>query len=109
MKATTDFSPIDPDEILDLAIDFACYLSTSETVDSIVSWTCTVASSSPVPDPDPASRLSGTPAISGTLVIQTVEGCLNGAVYVMEAIVNTNLQERLSIWSYIKCVEAGVG
>lgn len=110
MKATSDFSPIAPDEAPRyLSVDFSTYLISGDTVATIVAWNCTVAAASPTPDPDPASRLIGAPAQAGDVVVQHVGGCLAGVIYIMEAVVDTTAGERLSIWAYLKCVAVGVG
>ena len=109
MKTALDFSPISPDEVLVLAIDFSAYLATGDSVASVDSWTCTVAPSSPVPDAAPSARLSGSPSLAGAVVSQTVSTCVAGARYVMEAVVTTRNGETLSLWSYLVCEAPGVG
>ena len=107
MQATRNFSPIAPDEVENLAIDFVNDLSTGDSIQSVMSWSCSVAPESLVPDTAPASRLLGAPALSGTLVTQGVYQCLAGVTYLMECVVNTTQGEKLSIWARLPCVGVG--
>lgn len=109
MRATTDFTPIAPDEEIDLSINFSSYLASGDSAATVEAWLCTVADNSPVVDPSPSSRLSGPPSLANNILVQTVNGCVNGVTYVMEGLVNTTLGERLSIWAYLQCTKPGVG
>lgn len=109
MQATQDFSPIAPDEVQDLAIDFASQIAAGDSIASVQAWNCTVADQSLEPDPTPAARLSGSPQAVGAVVTQKVQSCLSGVTYVMEAVVITAGGETLSVWSYLNCVPVGQG
>jgi len=109
VRASQDFSAIDPNEEVVLSIDFGTYLPTEDTVASVTSWTCTVAPKSLGADNSPASRLVGSPSASGNVVTQVVGGCIANAMYVMEAAVVTSGGQHLSIWAFLPCGTPGIG
>lgn len=110
MKAKFDFDPIAPDEVLNLPLDFTEYLAVGDTLNGTPAWNCTVAANSPVPDGSPAARKQGAPTIdtaTKTKVVQTISGCVAGAIYVMEAVASTVNGETLQVWAFIECKAAG--
>lgn len=109
MKATEDFTPIAPDETANIAFDFSDYKSAGDAVASISAVNCSVADHSPAQDDSASSRLSGPPSLVSDVVTQTVEGCIAGVIYKIEALVDTVGGESLSIWSFMECRAVGVG
>lgn len=109
MQAAEEWSSIAPDESVGLSFDFSSYLAAGDTLASISSWNCTVADKSLLPDPSPSSRLSGSPSLSGNLVVQRVQTCLPNVTYVMEVLAVSAGGEDLSLWQYLDCIPVGQG
>lgn len=109
MKATADFNTIAPDEEQEIAVDFSGYLSAGDSVATALAWNSTVADWSPAGDPTPGARKVGPTSLTGSVVAQTIAGCVPGVIYIQEAVVMTLFGETLSIWAYLPCASVGQG
>lgn len=69
------------------SFNYSPILATGETIDT-ASCTIQVKDGS---DPSPNSIMVGSPAISGSVVVQRISGGLNGVTYRLEMTVTTSL------------------
>lgn len=108
MQAKSDFPAISPDETENLSMDFSADLATGDSIVSVQAVNLTIASKSLGTDSAPASHLSGAPTVNGSLVTQTVSGCVADVIYVLEMVINTSGGEVLSLWAFLPCVAPGL-
>lgn len=95
-----DFPIMAPDEDLHLAFDFINdFLTVGETISSAV-WTLEVYSGT---DAGVAGHLSGAPVNSGQISTQRVVGLLAGVQYRIRCLATSNLGNKASLHSFIKC------
>lgn len=95
------FSPAAPGESEPYSLDFTNDLNTGETL-STATVTLTVNEGV---DASVATRLSGSPGISGNVVSQRIVGLLPGVTYTMTAAVTTNQSNTKKLSAHIPCID----
>jgi hypothetical protein len=100
----TDFDYADPGEKQSYSIDFVNDMRDGDTITG-ATWTCALISteSGSVPDPSPASRLTGSAVYNGTITSQFVQNLQPGNRYRLQAVVTTQLGEIISDYSHVHC------
>lgn len=94
-----DFQAMDPVENQSLTMNFVNDLDQGETILS-ANVLCEVSSGT---DASPSSRLTGSPAISGTNVSQRVSGLLPGVVYRLRYVVTTSTGNTTELYTHQPC------
>jgi len=97
--AGSDFSPIDPNEILPYFFDFSGMLATGEFPVS-ATWTTTVAVDSLVYDANAALIVDGPPSITGNITGQTFYNIISGCKYLVTTTIVTNQGNTLITYSH---------
>jgi hypothetical protein len=102
-----DFDPAHPTESEVFSLDFVNVLQSGETIKSVSSVSLTVFQGT---DVDPASHLSGSPNIFGTIVSQRIGGAgapggglIVGVTYTIAYTVFTSLRNIITLYSRIPC------
>lgn len=112
-RALEDFTTCTPDEEAIFGIDFALDLAPATVTNGVittpaetitnVTFTCEVAESSEVDDPDAATRLIDDPSINGTIVDQFGGGFLAGVTYRIKAVITTSQGQVIPGWANMIC------
>ena len=100
---TQTLSPKDPAEIIVVSFDFSLAMLVGETISPSPSVT---ASSVSGPDTSPSSILSGTAAVSGSIVSQQIINGLDGATYKLRCLATLSSGRRLALAGLLPCVTA---
>lgn len=100
MRLTPDWDPIAEGETDVFGYDAAALLGPNETVASFTFSIDTFAGS----DAQAASRLIGAPTQNGTVLSQTVGGCVGGVTYDLKVSVTTSIGKVRVGWCYLPCV-----
>ena len=100
-RASIDFSPLGAGalETSTFTFDFAALLGTGETI-STVTWSMTALLGI---DTSPASRLVGTPQVSGTQVLQRIGTAVAGETYRILATITTSASQTLTLYAHCQC------
>ena len=112
-RAFEDFTICDPTEETIFGFDFALDLAPvfvtngvittpAETITS-VTFTCAVAESSEVDDPDAVTRMIDEPSINGTIVDQLGGTFQPGVTYRIMATIVTDQGQTISGWANVMC------
>ena len=94
---------------IDFALDLApaivtnCVITTAAETITDVTFTCEVAESSDVDDPEAATRLIDDPSINGTIVDQLAGGFVAGVTYRIKAVITTNQGQLIPGWANVIC------
>lgn len=99
-----DFDVVTQGESGQYGLNFVNDLPTGDTI-SAVSFSMSVVAGTGT-DPDPSSHLDGLPGISGTTVLQRVNGLLPGLTYILLATVTTGNGNTIIGYSHISCETA---
>ncbi len=105
MYAGKDFSPFDSVETDEFTFDFRKRMGDDETIIG-ATWYCSIAEDSETSsDEDAADHVSIPATYSGTRTTQTVSGLVSGVKYTLQAVVETDQGDTLSLWSHVLCTE----
>ncbi len=106
MYAGRDFDPADPGEDEVYSFDFA---KDMQKLDVIVAaeWFCEVAEISEEDDEDAATYITGDATFGGTKTTQRVSGFKAGVTYALQAKVETQQGDTVSLWAHVECREPG--
>ena len=112
-RALEDLTTCTPDEEAIFGIDFAldlapaivtnCVITTAAETITDVTFTCEVAESSDVDDPEAATRLIDDPSINGTIVDQLAGGFVAGVTYRIKAVITTSQGQLIPGWANVIC------
>lgn len=97
-----DFHPSDVGESEDYSFDFVKDLAADETIVG-ATWSCTVAEDSEGEDADAADHVAVPATFEGQVTTQHVSGLVDGVKYVLQAVVETNAGNTVSLWSHVLC------
>lgn len=100
-----DYAPRTIGEKVIFSLDYLQNLGSSETIIS-AAWSISLVSGT---DPGVAGRISGSPAISGSVVSQLVDltsGMSSGARYLLKCAATTSLGEVLIGYSHFNILQA---
>lgn len=95
-----DFPIMAPDEDEHLAFDFVNDFLPTETITSVV-WTLAVYDGT---DAGVAGHLNGAPTNAGLVSSQRVLGLVDGVTYRIRCLATSNLGNKMSLHSFIKCL-----
>jgi len=105
MYVGEDWPDMSPTEERRLSFDFSndLDLTLPEVISSAV-WFCEVPPElNTLQDPDSQSRLVGGATVSGSIVIQKVQGLLPGIIYRMRCLATTQAAQP-ELFSHVRCV-----
>lgn len=102
MYVGSDFDILDPDEQDFFTFDFVRDMLVGET---IASYTFTLEAMTEFGPDDPlvATRLLGSPSITGTKISQTVGNCIADVYYRLTVFVTTSNAREIKRWSHFWC------
>lgn len=106
-KAIGNFSAINYGGSRILEFDFTSSLADGDSLDSLVDWSCTVASGT---DANPSSRITTPPTTTGNRTQQKFIPPSTGTawvVYILRADILTTNGEDLELWAYLAAGPAG--
>ena len=107
MYAGRDFDPSDNPESELYCFDFVNDLPSGATI-SAATWSCAVAAISEATDADAATRLQDSPINQGTKSFHRVKNLQPGVTYRLQAVVDTNQGDKISLWAHVECTLPGV-
>jgi hypothetical protein len=107
VRATRDFTPVDPTEQRTFSFNFTpkhgpSLLANGETIVSAV-IECNVAAESAVQDPTPAARIISGSSITGTIVSQIFGYFVAGCTYRLICAITTSLGQVLPLYANVVC------
>lgn len=103
MRATGQFTPANAGESQVYGFDFDKDLPAGDSIDGVTFGLGVAAGY----DPAPQSHLINDPSISGTQVLQRVQGLVAGAIYTLQATVVTAQGNALVLWAPLVCQQMG--
>lgn len=102
MYVGRDFPPADEVESETYTFDFVRDLADGELIISAV-WYCTVAADSEEADENAADHVAIAAEVLGTKTMQHISGLVAGVKYVLQAVVETDRGNTVSLWSHVTC------
>lgn len=103
MYVGRDFQPSDVGESETYTFDFVRDLGPDEAIIA-ATWTCRLAADNVGTDDNAADHVALPATFDGTRTSQHVSGLVAGAKYVLQAVVETDQGNTISLWSHVECV-----
>lgn len=104
MPQLADLSPQAPDEITDYSVEFAASVPSGAAV-SDTTWGLAVRATLPgaTADATPASRLSGSSTLAGSITEQRIAGLVDGNDYVLTVVATMDDGQAVEVWTHLPC------
>lgn len=102
MYVGRDFPPADEVESETYTFDFVRDLADGEVIIN-ATWYCTVAADSEGTDEAAADHVAIAAEYIGTKTMQHISGLVADVKYVLQAVVETDQGNTVSLWSHVTC------
>ena len=108
MPRIADLNVLEPASIAKLPIDFTLYLPAGGSLSSAVfSFGVYLTIPGFTADPSPASRLIGSPGVSGNVATQEVSGLVDGNDYLLTCAGTMADGQVVVLWTVLPCRSPG--